>query len=205
MTDEKRPDPTDVRWQEAADALAVPVEGDRERLAALMEGRLGDALDGYGDPHAWALLLADDILRAGVSLTGSGLREAVIYGYQRGEADERYGRGHREELAADNFAALSGESGEPTYEAVLAAMVAHDEGTGESGEPKVCPRCGRWDSHDHAVPVGESDASLRDAPTPCPKGCREKETGNLHPAHVGRCGLPTGHLGVVSCYCTVSA
>jgi hypothetical protein len=28
--------------------------------------------------------------------------------------------------------------------------------SGESGEPKVCPRCGRWDSHDHAVPVGES-------------------------------------------------
>ena len=41
--------------------------------------------------------------------------------------------------------------------------------SGESGEPKVCPRCGRWDSHDHAVPVGESDASLRDALTDWPK------------------------------------
>jgi len=72
-------------------------------------------------------------------------------------------------VARDLRAALSGESGEPTYETVLAAMVAHDEGTGESGEPKVCPRCGRWDSHDHAVPVGESDASLRDALTDWPK------------------------------------
>jgi hypothetical protein len=32
--------------------------------------------------------------------------------------------------------------------------------------------------------------------------CSEKETGLPHPPHVGRCGLPTGRLGVVSCYCT---
>jgi hypothetical protein len=43
------------------------------------------------------------------------------------------------------------------------------------------------------------------APTPCAKGCIEKETGEPHPAHVGRCNLPTGRLGVVSCYCTADA
>ncbi len=31
------------------------------------------------------------------------LRAAVIYGYQRGQADERYGRGYRPGLAADNY------------------------------------------------------------------------------------------------------
>lgn len=41
------------------------------------------------------------------------------------------------------------------------------------------------------------------SPVACPR-CREKETGLPHPAHTGRCGMPTGHLGVVSCYCTYS-
>ena len=47
-----------------------------------------------------------------------------------------------------------------------------------------------------------TEAAPETAFTPCPKGCREKETGIPHPAHTGRCGLPTGRLGVVSCYCT---
>ena len=91
-------------------ARAVPVEGDRERLAALMESRLGDALDGYGDPHAWALLLADDILRAGVSLTGSGLDVERLARAMAllDDTDRPSAR-----LIAREYAALSGESGEP--------------------------------------------------------------------------------------------
>jgi hypothetical protein len=34
----------------------------------------------------------------------------------------------------------------------------------------------------------------------CPK-CYGRE----HPAHVGRCNMPTGQLGVVPCYCTFSS
>jgi hypothetical protein len=57
-----------------AEARAVPVEGDRERLAALLNAEL----DIVGSD--WAVdyqATADALLRAGVSLTGSGLREAL--------------------------------------------------------------------------------------------------------------------------------
>jgi len=40
----------------------------------------------------------------------------------------------------------------------------------------------------------------------CPKECgpkdRWEEPRAFHPAHNGRCNMPTGRLGVVSCYCT---
>jgi len=164
------------------EARAVPVEGDRERLAAL--------LTDYVPAHALRQC-AEHLLRAGVSLTGSGLDVERLARAQVRSGIDTFLPGEDRWISANEAQA-----------AIAREYVAL---SGESGEPKVCPRCGRWDSHDHAALSGESDASLRDAPTPCPKGCREKETGNLHPAHVGRCGLPTGHLGVVSCYCTVSA
>jgi hypothetical protein len=57
-----------------AEARAVPVEGDRERLAALLNAELDiDGSDWAVDYQA----TADALLRAGVSLTGSGLREAL--------------------------------------------------------------------------------------------------------------------------------
>ena len=197
------------------EARAVPVEGDRERLAAL--------LTDYVPAHALRQC-AEHLLRAGVSLTGSGphdheSRESLLHRIElltadlaASEARSLTGSG----LDVERLARAQVRSGIDTFlpgedrwisanEAQAAIAREYVALSGESGEPKVCPRCGRWDSHDHAALSGESDASLRDAPTPCPKGCREKETGNLHPAHVGRCGLPTGHLGVVSCYCTVSA
>jgi len=37
----------------------------------------------------------------------------------------------------------------------------------------------------------------------CPTPNTEEECSRcLHSIHVGRCNMPTGHLGVVSCYCT---
>jgi len=164
------------------EARAVPVEGDRERLAAL--------LTDYVPAHALRQC-AEHLLRAGVSPTGSGLdverlaramteaapsrpgihaeAEAIAHEYAAlsGESGEPTGdvleaayealRGEHAALRdaaqevvtrwfdwidgeADQTlrasmirlrAALSGESGEPTYEAVLAAMVAHDEGEAE--------------------------------------------------------------------------
>ena len=100
---------------------AVPVEGDRERLAALLHDLKDGECDhtmrqfhpsgrvpGYED-RCW--YEAESLDRAGVSLTGSGLRERI----------ERLAKEHddcmSEECGLDSSdlrAALSGESGEPT-------------------------------------------------------------------------------------------
>jgi hypothetical protein len=68
----------------------------------------------------------------------------------------------------------------------------------------ICAECwdpivDRADLLDHAErhQVGTDGIAVR----ACPR-CNEKETGNSHPAHTGRCWMPTGRMGVVSCYCT---
>lgn len=107
------------------EARAVPVEGDRERLTALLYEKMPDSIDIEDKGRTWASEeLADYLLRAGVGLTGSGLREAlaefdglVSSDPQRGYSKERQ-RGWDEAVASlrsiiKRRAALSGESGEP--------------------------------------------------------------------------------------------
>jgi len=97
------------------EARAVPVEGDRDRLAAIRDliARYLWEEDDSGDEND--LVEAHDWLRdylAGVSLTGSGLREAaqeLIDWYDAG-VKWQVARRHIDALRA----ALSGESGEPT-------------------------------------------------------------------------------------------
>ena len=175
MTDEKRPDPTDVRWQEAADALAVPVEGDRERLdysSALaipcpFDGGTAyvtkEERDGYADypddPDRFAYAvrcvtcaaqgpwvkssgmgaITQWNRRAGVSLTGSGLREAAQEWADLCNDHDLNERGQA--VMARLRAALSGESGEPTgSDPVERDYSFLDEWVGESGEPKETER-----------------------------------------------------------------
>lgn len=139
------------------EARAVPVEGDRERLAlAYIRVRgahnpTADELENDEEvrPCAWCRLAADQHIeaaeRAGVSLTGSGLREALeascaaandeYQQAQSGTEEEAYHRGRLIAYMAaialiTEPAALSGESGEPYDAPMTDAHSAADSLTG---------------------------------------------------------------------------
>jgi len=145
-------------WAEDGDACScwlgsgpihVPVEGDRERLVEVLRESIdannGSEVDDDGgelvtvfdfNKDVLAEALADDLLRAGVSLTGSGLDVERLLSHFGHEYDmdgrqewHSYNCGYRKTWAMydtppnDNDddaacvaarAALSGESGEPT-------------------------------------------------------------------------------------------
>ena len=102
------------------EARAVPVEGDRERLADFI--RRAEACDSMPSLAAYQALVTDLIEWAGVSLTGSGLdverlaRAQVRSGidtFLPGE-DRWISANEAQAAIAREYATLSGESGEPT-------------------------------------------------------------------------------------------
>ena len=104
---------------ESLETRAVPVEGDRERLLDELADFVERAVDGGISRSTGSAILSriDRIRGAGVSLTGSGLREALTK-YVRHHFDcewltydpIRKGPG---DCTCGLAAALSGESGEP--------------------------------------------------------------------------------------------
>ena len=142
---------------------AVPVEGDRERQRETIWAAQHDVSCDDGAPHPWtahmpwdepdderaAIEEADAIIGAlaGVSLTGSGLdveRLARALWNLNPKLYSRHGKGTSEWSIRDaatlarEYAALSGESGEPNpyYDHADAPPWLREDGVGESGEPK---------------------------------------------------------------------